>query len=90
MKHILTIIATLGLALGSSFAGCGITTTTTGKLKSYDKETKTIVIVSGGKEVKTSVKANTAGADKLASLVGKNVTAIISKHGYAESVEAKS
>ena len=89
MKHILTIIAVLGLALGSSFAGCGITTTTTGKLKSFDKETKTIVIEAEGKEVKTVVKANTKGADGLAGLVGKNVTAVISKHGYAESVAAK-
>lgn len=86
MKHILTIVSVLGLALGSSFAGCGITTTTTGKLKSYNKETKTIVIVSGGKEVKTEVKASTTGAADVAKLVGKNVTAIISKHGYAESI----
>ncbi len=86
MKHILTIITVLGLALGSSFAGCGITSTTTGKLKSYDKEAKTIVIVAGGKEVKTTVKASTTGAADLAGLVGKNVTAVISKHGYAESV----
>lgn len=89
MKHILTLVSVLGLALGSSFAGCGITTTTTGKLKSYDKETKTIVIVSGGKEVKTVVKASTTGADAVAGLVGKNVTAVISKHGYAESIAKK-
>ena len=90
MKHILTIITALGLTIGSSFAGCGITTTSTGKLKSYNKEKKEIVIVAEGKEVKTAVKASTKGADGLAALVGKNVTAVISKHGYAESVEAKS
>jgi hypothetical protein len=90
MKHILTILSILGLALGTSFAGCGITTTTTGKLKSYDKETKTIVIVAGGKEVKTVVKASTTGAADVAKLVGKSVTAVISKHGYAESIAAKS
>ena len=86
MKHILSIVTILGLALGSSFAGCGITTTSTGKLKSYNKETKAIVIVVDGKEVKTVVKASTTGAADLAGLVGKNVTAVISKHGYAESV----
>ena len=89
MKHILTIVAVLGLAVGSAFAGCGITSTTTGKLKSFDKETKTIVIEADGKEVKTVVKASTKGADGLAALVGKSITAVISKHGYAESVAAK-
>jgi len=89
MKHILTIITALGLTLGSSFAGCGITTTSTGKLKSYDKETKAIVIVVEGKEVKTVVKASTTGVATIADLVGKDITAVISKHGYAESVAAK-
>ena len=86
MKHILSIVTILGLALGSSFAGCGITTTSTGKLKSYNKETKAIVIVVDGKEVKTDVKPSTTGVGDLAGLVGKKVTAVISKHGYAESV----
>ena len=89
MKHIIALAAIFGLA-ASAFAGCGITTTSTGKLKSYNKEAKTIVIVADGKEIKTSVKASTTGADGLAALVGKNVTAVISKHGYAESVQAKS
>lgn len=86
MKHILTVLSILGLAMGSSFAGCGKTTTSTGKLKSYDKETKAIVIVAGGKEVKTVVKASTTGAADVAGLVGKNVTAVISVHGYAELI----
>jgi C4-type Zn-finger protein len=89
MKSILTILAFLGLAISSASAGCGITTTTNGKLKSFDKEAKTIVIESEGKEVKTAVKASTKGADGLAALIGKDVTAVISKHGYAESVAAK-
>ena len=89
MKNIIALAAVFGLA-ASAFAGCGITTTSTGKLKSFNKESKTIVIVENGKEIKTSVKANTKGADGLDKLVGKNVTAVISKHGYAESVEAKS
>ena len=89
MKSILSILAVLGLAISSATAGCGITTTTNGKLKSFDKEAKTIVIESEGKEVKTTVKASTKGADTLAALIGKDVTAVISKHGYAESVAAK-
>ena len=90
MKHILTIIAALSLALGSSFAGCGITSTSTGKLKSFDKEKKSIVIVAEGKEVTATINPKTKGADGLAALVGKDVTAVISKHGNAESVVAKS
>jgi hypothetical protein len=89
MKHIIALATVFGLA-ASAFAGCGITTTSTGKLKSYNKEAKTIVIVENGKEIKTAVKASTKGADGIDKLVGKNVTAVISKHGYAESVEAKS
>ena len=88
MKHILSIVAIFGFAV-SAFAGCGITTTSTGKLKSYDQEAKTIVIVAEGKEIKTAVKATTKGAGEIASLIGKDVTAVISKHGYAESVAAK-
>ncbi len=86
MKSILTTLAVLGLA-ASAFAGCGVTTTTKGKLKSYDKDSKTIVIEAEGKEVKTAVKASTKGADGIEKLVGKDVTAVISKHGYAESVD---
>lgn len=86
MKSILTTLAVLGLS-ASAFAGCGITSTTKGKLKSYDKDAKSIVIESEGKEVKTAVKASTKGAGDLEKLVGKNVTAVISKHGYAESVD---
>lgn len=86
MKSILTTLAIIGLS-ASAFAGCGITTTSTGKLKSFDKDKKTIVIEVDGKEVSTTVKASTKGAAKLGKLVGKNVTAVISKHGYAESVE---
>lgn len=86
MKSILTTLAVLGLT-ASAFAGCGITTTTKGKLKSYDKDSKSITIEADGKEVSTKVKASTKGAEDLEKLVGKNVTAVISKHGYAESVD---
>lgn len=86
MKRLLTTLAILGVS-ASAFAGCGVTTTTKGKLKSYDKDAKSIVIESEGKEVKTAVKASTKGAAELDKLVGQNVTAVISKHGYAESVD---
>jgi spore maturation protein CgeB len=86
MKSILTTLAVLGLSV-SAFAGCGETTTSKGKLKSFDKDTKSIVIEADGKEVKTKVTAKTKNADGIEKLVGKNVTAVISKHGYAETVE---
>ena len=51
MKHILTILAALSLALGTSFAGCGKTETDKGKLKAVNKESKSITIDVAGKEV---------------------------------------
>jgi hypothetical protein len=42
MKHLLTILATLSLALGTSFAGCGKIDTDKGKLKAVNAEAKTI------------------------------------------------
>lgn len=49
MKHILTIVAALSLALGSSFAGCGKTETDKGKLKAVNAEKKQITIDVAGK-----------------------------------------
>ena len=62
MKYTLTILAVLGLALTSSYAGCGKTETDTGKLKSFDKETKTLVVDVSGKEVKRTLTPSAKGA----------------------------
>ncbi len=86
MKSILTTLAIVGLSV-SAYAGCGVTTTSKGKLKSFDKDTKSIVIEADGKEITTKVTAKTKNADGIEKLVGKDVTAVISKHGYAETVE---
>ena len=68
MKQILTIIATLSLALGTSYAGCGKTTTDAGKLKSFDKDTKALVIDVDGKDVSRTLTPSAKGAADAAKL----------------------
>lgn len=85
MKYTLTIIATLSLALGSAFAGCGKTETDKGTLKAVNAEAKSITITVGGKEVKRTLTPSSKGADGLEKLVGKDVT-VVSSHGKVESV----
>jgi uncharacterized lipoprotein YehR (DUF1307 family) len=87
MKHILTIIATLSLTLGLSFAACGKTVTDKGKLKSFDKETKTLVVEVDGKEVKRTLTPASKGGDTAESLVGKAVV-VVSEHNKVDSVTA--
>jgi hypothetical protein len=81
MKHILTILAALSLALGTSFAGCGKTNTDTGKLKAVNKESKSITIEVAGKEVKRTLTPSSKGAEDLDKLIGKQVTVVSSVHG---------
>lgn len=82
MKSILTTLAVLGLSV-SAFAGCGKTETTSGKLKSVNADSKSIVIDAGGKDVTLTLTASVTGADKL---VGKKVTAV-SSHKKVESLK---
>jgi len=82
MKSILTTLAVIGLS-ASAFAGCDKTETTSGKLKSVDPDSKSIVIESDGKEVKLTLTAAVKDADKL---VGKKVTAV-SSHKKVESLK---
>ncbi len=61
MKTILSIVAVVALGAGSIFAGCGKKTDTTGTLKSFDADTKTLVVVSKkGKESKITMTPKTA------------------------------
>jgi len=82
MKSILTTLAIVGLS-ASAFAGCGKTETTSGKLKSVNADSKSIVIDAGGKDVTLTLTAAVTGADKL---VGKKVTAV-SSHKKVESLK---
>ena len=86
MKHILTALTLIAFASSSALAGCGKTVTDKGKLKSFDKDKKELVIEVDGKEVKRTLTASTTGGDKVEGLVGKKVT-VVSSHNKAESVE---
>lgn len=89
MKKLLTILATAALAI-SAQAACGKKVTDEGTLKSYDAEKKTVVVEKAdGKSATLTLTPATTGADKVSTLVGKAVT-VISEHGKADSVAAKS
>ena len=89
MKKLLTILATAALAI-SAQAACGKIVTDEGTLKSYDAEKKTVVVEKAdGKSATLPLTPATTGADKISGLVGKPVT-VISEHGKADSVAAKS
>ena len=89
MKKLLTLIAMAALTLGAN-AACGKKVTTEGTLKSYDAETKQVVVVGAdGKAAKITLTPSTTGADKVADLVGKAVK-VVSEHNKADSIAAKS
>ena len=90
MKTILSIVAVVALGAGSIFAGCGKTTETKGTLKSFDKDTKTLVITVKGKDSKIAVTTKTEYKkgkknSEVADLVGKKVTVVVG-HKKAVSV----
>lgn len=90
MKTILSIVAVIALGAGSIFANCGIKVETAGKLKSFDAETKTLVIVDKGKESTITLTPTTEIKKgkkeiKITDLVGKNVK-VVSEHNKADSV----
>ena len=91
MKTILSIVAVVALGAGSIFAGCGKKTETTGTLKSFDADSKTLVIeAKGGKSSKITMTPKTAVKKgkkeiKIADLVGKKVK-VVSEHKKADSV----
>ena len=80
MKVILTTLAAISIAAGSAIAGCGKIDKTEGKLKSFNAESKKVVIESEGKEVTLTLTPSSKGADKLAKLEGKKIVAQ-STHG---------
>lgn len=89
MKSFLALLAIAALSL-NAYAACGKKVTDTGKLKSYSAETKAAVVTNAeGKDVTITLTPKTVGADKAAELVGKDVT-VISEHGKADSIAAKS
>ena len=92
MKKFLALIAVIGLAAVSAYAGCGKKVNTEGKLTSYDADTKALVIeTKDGKSAKITVTPKTEAKSKdgkkaeLADLVGENVK-VVSEHKKADSV----
>ena len=86
MKHILTLVAVLGLALSGAYAGCGKKVDVTGKL-SYDAETKKMTIEGAKKPIALtpSTKIGKDGKGKIADLDGKKVK-VTHEHNKADAV----
>lgn len=90
MKKFLALSAIVTLSLGSAYAGCGKKVTNEGTLKAFDAATKTLTVEGkDGKAATITLTPTTAGADTVATLVGKSVK-VISEHGKADSVAAGS
>lgn len=85
MKVILTTLAVVALAAGSAVAGCGKVETTKGKLKSFDAESKKVVVDVNGTEKTLTLTPSAKGADKAEKLVGKEVT-VLSEHGKISEI----
>ena len=89
MKNILSILTVLALAAAAQ-AGCGVTVTSEGTLKSFNAEKKEIVVSVKGKDTTITLTPETKGAEGLKDLVGKGVKVEASKHAATKalSVEA--
>ena len=85
MKAILTTLAVLSIGLSSSFAGCGKTVTDKGKLKSFNKDSKSLVVSVGDKDVTRTLTPTASGAADVEKLVGQNVT-VVSSHDKVTSI----
>jgi len=88
MKNILSILTVLALAAAAQ-AGCGVTVTTQGLLKSYDPAKKEIVVtpLKGAKDVSITLTPETTGTEGLKDLVGKGVVKVeASKHSATKAI----
>jgi hypothetical protein len=86
MKNILSILSVLALAAAAQ-AGCGVTVTSEGTLKSFNAEKKEIVVsVKGGKDATITITPETKGAEGLKDLVGKAVKVEASKHAVTKAL----
>ncbi len=87
MNKLFAILTALCLMAGASHAGCGKKVTDTGVLKSYNAETKQIVVV--GAKDKLTITPKTQGAAQLKNLIGKKVV-VISEHKKVDSIKPAS
>lgn len=87
MKTILSVLCALGVAAGSAYAGCGKIVEDSGKLSSYDSDTKEIVVqVADDKQANLTITPDTKNADKIESWIGKNVV-VLSEHKKVTEVK---
>ncbi|MBL9205652.1 MAG: hypothetical protein JNN01_11240 [Opitutaceae bacterium] len=85
MKTFLTLVASLTLATGIAYAGCGKKETTTGILEKYDATAKALVVKGAdGKSVSLTLTPDSKAAN-VQALVGKTVT-VVSEHKKIDSV----
>lgn len=92
MKQLVALFVALTIAAGSVYAGCGKKDTDSGKLTSYDKEKKAIMVeLADGKMATIALTPTTETKDaagkaaKIEDLVGKTVQ-VVSEHKKADSV----
>jgi hypothetical protein len=92
MKKVLALFVAAAIAAGSAYANCGMKSTDSGKLTSYDKETKAIVVeLADGKKATYTLTPATTSKDaagkaaKIEELVGKTVQ-VVSEHKKVDSV----
>ena len=92
MKKLIALSIASIIAAGSANAMCGKKVTDSGTLKSYNKESKSIVVQLAGSTAEITLTPGTETQDaagkvaKLEDLVGKSVT-VISEHKKADSVQ---
>lgn len=94
MKKLLTILTAIAFFAGSAYAGCGKKVTDEGTLKSYDADSKEIVVDLGdGNEAKLTVQPGTEYKDaegkeaKIEDLVDQKVK-VTSEHKKVDAIEA--
>ena len=92
MKKLLALFVAAAIAAGSAYANCGMKNTDSGKLTSYDKESKAIVVeLADVKTATYTLTPTTTSMDaagktaKIEDLVGKAVQ-VVSEHKKVDSV----
>jgi hypothetical protein len=89
MKKLLSLAVVLSFASVAAQAGCGKIETTEGTLKSFDKESKTLMVeAKDAKVVKITLTPTTKGAEHVADLVGKGIK-VDAEHNKATLIASK-
>jgi hypothetical protein len=83
MKNICAILTIAALSIGSAYAGCGKIDTAEGKVKSFDKDTKTLVVTTKAGAKKVTLTPTSKGSEL--AVVGKKVT-VSSSHGKVTEI----